>query len=378
MKQATVSIIIPVRNEAEYIGTCLQHIFNQTYPHILEVICIDGDSTDATRTVIEQFNTTHFSIHLLDNPAGIVPPAMNIGIRAAIGDIIVRIDSRTYISPDYVENIVEILESGIAVGAGGPQRTQGINYISKAISLAMNSRFGMGAAHRVTSKGMYADTIYLGAYHRDTIRKAGYFDERFIRNQDYEFNYRVRKYVGDLYCSPDVKSLYIGRSSLSGLCKQFFQYGYWKTRTLWKHPESLKVRQLVAPSFVLSLLILLGASFATSWALYGFLTLISLYLAANVIFVILEARKTENRNIHTKFFAFLPIIYMIMHFSWGTGFSVGAITLARSSSLRKSFRELQPPQNITPVNTKTLASADTQRIHSDGFFNQADFRGVAD
>jgi len=328
-----VSIIIPVRNEEEYICACLSNIDDQTYPNIVEVICVDGLSNDSSRTLIEGYQSKNFQVRLLDNPKGIVPVAMNTGIRFSVGEIIVRIDSRTFIEPDYVANAVSLLQTMGAAGVGGPQVSDGINYVSKVIAIAMNSRFGMGAAHRFPKDGMYVDTVYLGVYKKDTIEQVGYFDERFVRNQDYEFNYRVSQQVGPLYCSPKIKSTYIGRSSLAKLSRQFNQYGYWKTRTIRKHPRSLKVRQMVAPLLV------------TTLAVSGFLSLFiaKLFLVTSAIFLLYAAASIyfsfkQLGQYDSRYVVALPLVYGIIHFSWGIGFIHGLIELVFSNKLRTEFQ----------------------------------------
>jgi glycosyltransferase involved in cell wall biosynthesis len=330
----TVSIIVPIRNEHKYIKSCLDAILAQDYPaELLEVIFVDGMSDDGSREIITSYMATHSHLRLLDNPKQIVPPAMNLGIRAAQGEIIIRVDARTFIAPDYVSKSVHYLQNGKAVGVSGPQRANGTNYVTKAIALTMNSPFGMASVHRYVEQGRYTDTFYLGAYHRRTIEQAGFFDEKFVRNQDYEFNYRVRKKVGKLFCSPDIQSTYTGRAGLVALWRQYWQFGYWKTRTIWKHPGSMKLRHLVAPMFSTSLLI--TGAMGLVWAEFRYLfgTIVGLYLLAN-----LTASLTELRTASPGFLLLLPLIFGIMHISWGFGFLWGAITLLCSSAERERFR----------------------------------------
>ncbi|MDX1521741.1 MAG: hypothetical protein R3264_08950, partial [Anaerolineae bacterium] len=214
---------------------------------------------------------------------------------------------------------------------GGPQRAIGEDVVTAAIALALNSPFGIAASYRYVQEGRYTDTIYLGAYRRDTIEQAGFFDEKFVRNQDYEFNYRVRQKVGKLFCAPDVELSYIGRPSLKSLWRQYWQFGFWKTRTIWKHPESLKLRHLIAPAFVAGLgLSGVGLFFAPLRFLFP--AILSLYLVAN-----LAACLTQFRNGPLKVVGLLPIIFGLIHLGWGSGFLWGGLTLLGSRSERLKF-----------------------------------------
>lgn len=331
----SVSIIIPLRNERTYIRQCLEAIAAQDYPQAsLEVICVDGMSTDGTRALITQFaQQSSHKLTLLDNPAQIVPVAMNLGIRAAAGEIIVRVDARSFIAPDYVSQTVRLLQREGVAGAAGPQIAVGDTYLNQVIAIAMNSQFGMGSPYRYVQSDTFTDTIYLGSYAKTTIAAAGYFDERFVRNQDYEFNYRVRKHVGPLLCSPSIRSRYVGRATVKGLWKQYFQFGFWRTRTIWKHPESLRYRHLVAPGLVATLLSLALLGLGSKGAHKSLQVVLLSYLLANGAFSLRELKSHPSKHV-----MFLPVVFAIFHFSWGLGFLWGATTLACSRQERANFR----------------------------------------
>ena len=117
----TMSFIVPVRNEEEYIRACLQSLVNQSWPvKDLEIIVVDGRSSDRTRKIIEEIRWQHPQLRCLDNPAGIVPTAMNIGIRAARGDVIIRADGHTVYPRDYAANCLKYLDRTGADNVGGP------------------------------------------------------------------------------------------------------------------------------------------------------------------------------------------------------------------------------------------------------------------
>lgn len=321
----TVSIIIPIRNEQLHSARCLDAILKQDYPSAyIDIICVDGMSDDGTREIISTYSNRNPRIQLLDNAQSVVPTAMNIGIQAAKGDIIIRIDSRCFVEPDYVSQCVHHLQETGAWNVGGRQQAEEQDdVISEAIALATTSPFGIGGSKfHYSDKAQYVDTVYLGAYPRWVFDKVGLYDETLVRNQDYELNHRVRKAGGKIFFSPDIRSVYYGRASLRKLWKQYFQYGFWKVRVLKKHPDSLKWRHLAAPLFVLALLVSVLLSFL--WI--GRLLLFGILLAYGLALFIacLAAAGKAQRKLTILL---LPLVFAILHVSWGTGFWWSILTL---------------------------------------------------
>jgi len=221
-----VSIILPVRNEARYIEGCLKSIIAQDYPHDrMEVLIIDGQSTDGTVDKVNEFKAEPFDIaqgksskfkegpdssdsraaeqtqndgvgiRVLDNPDRTVPYAMNLGIANARGDIILRFDGHAVMEPDYVSNCVKCLEQTKADNVGGPAiNISNGTAIGDAILLSHNSAFGLGGgAFRMGNYEGFTDTVTFGCFPKETFAKYGLYDERLTRNQDIELNARIRK-----------------------------------------------------------------------------------------------------------------------------------------------------------------------------------------
>jgi len=311
-----VSVIIPVRNEIKYISQCLNALLNQDYPsNHMEVLLVDGMSDDGTRDVLVKYGSKFDNSRVLDNPARFVPSAMNIGISNAKGDIIVRVDSRCIVSQDYISQCVNYLRKTGADNVGGLQRPIGDCYVKKLIQLATTSRFGIGnSKFRYSQKEQFVETVYLGAYRREVFHKIGLYNESLIRNQDYELNHRLIMAGGKIYFTPKIRSSYHGRPSLRKLWWQYFQYGFWKVRVIWKHPKSIKIRQIVPPLFVLILssTIVLSLS-TTNWLflsglafIYGGPALIASFYA--------------SRRLGWRYMLLLPVVFAILHLSWGLGF----------------------------------------------------------
>lgn len=322
-----VSIIIPIRNEAAYISRCLDSVFSQTNltGTELEVIVVDGLSTDNTREIVSEYQCQHPNLILLDNPGLIVPKGMNRAYAVAKGDVIIRVDGHCEIAPDYVSNCLKHLRQSDAVGVGGPMQTIGETPLSETIAVGMSSVFGVGDSAFRTTNGntQFVDSIPFPAYTRCIIEKVGKYDEELVRNQDDEYNYRIREAGGKLLLAGDIQSRYYSRGSLGKLWKQYYQYGLYKVRVLQKHPKQMSIRQFIPPLFVGSLLISLLASFVLPYVWFLFILLSGYYLLVNLAASILTASRRGWKHL-----PLLPVIFPILHISYGLGFLVGMVKFA--------------------------------------------------
>jgi glycosyltransferase involved in cell wall biosynthesis len=314
---------MPVRNEAAYIRSAVGSILEQNYPaDCIEVFVIDGDSKDETRNIILEFQKNHHNIHLIHNPQRIVPTGMNLALPKTKGEIILRVDGHCIIAKDYIRNCVNHILFDHVDGVGGPMQTIGETPLSKVIAVAMSSSFGVGgsAFRTVSGKTILVDTVPFPAYTRDIVIKAGAYDEELVRNQDDEYNYRIREVGGKILLAGDVQSKYYSRGSLAKLWKQYFQYGYWKVRVFQKHPLQMSVRQFIPLLFVGSLIFLLLLAPFLYWGRLLFACVVAAYLSANLIASVLTAGKCG-----WKHFPALPICYAILHLSYGTGVLTGLV-----------------------------------------------------
>lgn len=332
-----VSVIMPVRNEADFIWRSLGSVLAQDYPHErLEVVVADGESTDNTRFLIEKLaEKSDVRVRLVANPERIAPTGLNHAIRQAEGEIVVRVDGHCEIAPDYVANCVKHLQEGAADGVGGPIETIGETLTARAIAAAMSSKFGVGGSAFRTAGDeegeMTVDTVAFPGYRRATLDKAGPFNEELVRNQDDEYNYRIRKLGGRILLTPDIRSKYYSRSGFRSLWRQYFQYGYWKVRVLQMHPKQMSARQFVPFAFVLALIALAVSSFFLplgGWAL-GFVLV--LYAAAALAAALKATLKSEPRALPLVFLSFV-----ILHISYGLGFLFGLIAFRRRWQSEKS------------------------------------------
>ncbi len=249
----TVTVGLPVLNEESHLPDCLEAVLGQSYPNIVEVLVADGGSTDLTRAIVEDCPDDR--VRLLDNPRRIRPAGLNVAIAAATGEIFVRVDARTKLAPDYVEQCVEALGRTRAAMVGGPMRFTSANAAERGVEVAMTSRLGAGPAafRRETAEGAFVDTVYLGAYRLETIRKLGGYDEWFGGNEDAELAWRAQQ-AGGVYLEPEIRSTYAVREGLRPLWRQFRRYGRARAITMRKHPASVSARQLAVPALVAGVL----------------------------------------------------------------------------------------------------------------------------
>jgi glycosyltransferase involved in cell wall biosynthesis len=319
-----VSVVLPIYNEEDHIRQCLDSLLAQDYPQShMEILVVDGRSKDRTRHIVrEEFVRRHEHIQLLDNPHRIVPTALNVGIRAARGGVIVRVDGHTTVAPDYVSRCIQALERSGADNVGGRMDAEVDGYFGEAVALATSSPFGVGGARfHYSQKEEWVDTVYLGAYPRRVFEQIGLFDEEMVRNQDDEFNYRLRARGGRILLSPHIRSHYTCRDKPRKLWLQYFQYGYWKVRVLQKHPRQMRWRQFVPPVFLVALLGAVGL--VVAGMLWPLMLVAGSYLLANLAASLWTASRAGLRYLPV-----LPLTYAILHFAYGAGFLSGLVRFA--------------------------------------------------
>jgi glycosyltransferase involved in cell wall biosynthesis len=312
-----VSVVIPMYNEEYYIQECLFSLIGQNYPKDkYEIIVVDGNSEDHSSRKVNEIAQKNSLIKIFNNSKRITPVSFNIGIDKAKGEIIIFVGAHAICEKDYISQCVGLLNNTNASNVGGIQNTVGTDYISHGISFAMLSPFGVGNAYfHFSKKERYVDSIWGGAFRKETLIKLGGFNETYIKNQDYELNYRLRKMGGKIFLSPKIKCKYFVRNSIKKLASQYFKYGFWKAKTINEHPDSMVLRQMIPPVFVISLIIsiillLLNLSI-------GFF-IPMLYFLINLLFSV-QISFTKG----LKYILILPIIFFAIHVSWGIGFIFG-------------------------------------------------------
>jgi succinoglycan biosynthesis protein ExoA len=325
LQASLVSLILPIRNEVHCIQRSVEAVFHQDYPlHNMEVLVADGMSDDGTRDIVLGYQQKFPNVKLIDNPGKIVSTGMNAALRVANGEIIIRVDGHTIISTDYVRQCIDALHSSGADNVGGRMNAIGKGTFGEAVALATSSPFGVGGARfHYSTQEEWVDTVYMGTWGREVFDKIGLFDEELVRDQDDEFNYRLREAGGKIFLSPKIKSNYYVRSSPSALWNQYYQYGYWKVRVLQKHPKQMRLRQFIPPVFTVVLILSLLMTFIFIWGWIIFTLVMGSYLGLNLTASFITASKKG-----WKHFSILPLTFVILHLSYGLGFLIGLIKFA--------------------------------------------------
>ena len=318
MKPA-VSVIIPVLNEERFLYQAVRAILNQEYESDFEVILALGPSKDKTNEVAKNL-AKDSRVKLINNPSGKTASALNEAIKNSKYDIIVRLDGHAIVDKNYLDNAVSTLMETNADNVGGLMQAEGISNFEKSVAAAMTSKFGVGnAPFHVGGTPGEVDTVYLGTFRKSALARVGYFDESFVRAQDWELNYRIRKTGGKIWFNPKLVVSYRPRPNLKALSKQYFEYGQWRKQVTKKYPETISLRYLAPPITVSGLaigfiFILLNIFTKISFFNIGWLAIFS-YLAVLILGFV-----TIKGKISLKSRLLLFLVLPTMHLSWGVGF----------------------------------------------------------
>jgi glycosyltransferase involved in cell wall biosynthesis len=338
-----VSIIIPCRNEENFIGMCLESILANDYPRDrLEVLVVDGQSHDCTREIIGNYAQRYPIIHLVDNPRKITPAALNAGVRAARGDIIMRMDAHTVYEGRYIAKCVEALRRHGADNVGGrweilPRRP---TLVAQAITKSLGHRFGIGSAYyRLIQKSaapLEVDTVPFLCCRKEVIQELGYFNENLPRGQDMEFSLRLKRAGKRSLLVPAITSYYYARSDLKSFLKHNWTNGVWAILP-FRYAMGMPVawRHLAPLAFVLSLgvsggLALMGAG--GGWlllAIAGTYGLVNLAASVQVAW--------RERDI--RYLGLMPLVFAALHLSYGLGSLWGLVMLLIQRLGRPESRE---------------------------------------
>lgn len=316
-----LTVICPIYNEERYISDCVESILRQDYDHgDMEVLFVDGMSTDETREILRTYIALHPFIKLLDNVRRTVPYAMNIGIKAAKGDTILRLDAHAKYPTDYFSVLVRQLQALGADNVGALCRTLPAKETPRcrAIAAAMSSGFGMGNSYfRVGAKEiMEVDTVPFGCYRKEVFEKIGLYDEELTRNQDDELNGRLRKSGGKIYLLPALVIDYFARDTMKKTAKMFYQYGLYKPLVNKKLGSPATIRQFVPLLFVLELVLGTVASLFSR-------TLLAAHLAVITLYLLLALTASAKAGGGVRQTLLQVAAYLTIHTSYGWGYIIG-------------------------------------------------------
>ncbi|MCC2639809.1 MAG: putative glycosyltransferase [Nitrospira sp.] len=325
----SVAVIIPCRNEAAFIGRCLGSIVANPYPaDRLDILVLDGVSQDGTRAVVERFAESHPHIRLIDNPAGTIPAAMNLGIRRSSSQVVMKVDAHSTYPPDYIEACVRYLFAYPADMVGGVCSITPRNgtFMAEAIAASLSHRFASGNAYIKIGAGepRWADAAAFGCWRRDTLERLGSFDERLAGSSDMDLNRRLRSSGGKILLAPQIRVTYYADADLKSFWAHNFSDGVWTTYVLKFGKQASSWRHWIPFAWVV-LLVVLGMGMFLDWrfawalaaavASYAFVA-----LALSVQFAV---RRKNARYLWT-----LPLVFAVRHVAHGCGAMYGLVLAA--------------------------------------------------
>lgn len=318
-----VSVIIPCRNEEKYIGQCLNSFIEMDYPkELLEIIIVDGNSSDNSRTLIQQYQKNYPFIQLFHNPKFYTSYALNMGIKNAKGGFVMIVSAHSSFSKNYINNIMEAIVNLKADGAGGIMITDVKNKTPKTSSICkvLSNKFGVGnSMFRIgVQSPIPVDTVPFGIYKKELLLSIGLYNENLFRNHDIELSKRLIAANKKIYLVPSSQCTYYARESFSGIAKNNFKNGLWNILTVYltKRISSLSKRHFVPLLFLLSLFI---PSILMIWyPLFGLIAAVSFILY--MLTMSIASFKVSDK---TTTFYFILWTFFVVHFSYGIGSLIG-------------------------------------------------------
>jgi succinoglycan biosynthesis protein ExoA len=318
-----VTIAMPALNEEHYIEACIASVQAQDYPRDqIEILVADGRSTDKTRDILARLTAADPRIKIIDNPDRLQAAGLGLMVKAAHGDVIVRMDVHCEYAPDYVRRCVETLERTGADNVGGAQRARAKTPFQRALCAALASPLGVGGArYRSADAEGFVDTVFLGAFRRRVFETIGLWDPRAITNEDAELNQRILESGGQIYLSRDIVVHYYPRDSFASLAKQYFKYGRGRARTLLKLGRFTTLRPAIPFAMVAGGAVMLAAP--PLWpALPAVVATYALATGAEAVRV--------GRSVGVAAIPTVWSIFPVLHVAHGVGFAAGLWQYLRS------------------------------------------------
>lgn len=329
-----VSLICPIYNEEKYIGRFIESIMKQDFPFDqMEVLFVDGLSSDNTRSIIQKAIAEHPFIRLIDNPHRTSPYALNLGIQASRGEYVIRMDAHAEYPTDYVSSLLRYKEElpdaenvgGICITLPTNDSTQ-----ATAISLVLSSPFGMGNSYFRTGTDSIrkVDTVPFGCFSKELFSRIGDFDTSLIRNQDDEFNGRIIKNGGSIYLIPSIRIKYYARDTIAKTRKMFYQYGLYKPLVNKKLGAPATVRQFFPLLFLIGLVAGGVLSCFSETIRMFYFSVLLLYLFIGLVLGSMGAIRC-NRPL---LILYMPWAFLNVHLSYGWGYLIGILKVLGNKS----------------------------------------------
>jgi glycosyltransferase involved in cell wall biosynthesis len=341
---------MPVYNERRFVERALRSLFSGSYPaDDMEIIAVDGQSSDGTRRILERLAWDDRRLRILANPARATPAALNRGIAAARGDIIVRADAHTVYPPDYVEVLVRALERDGAdlVGVPADAAPGADGAWARVLALATAGPFATASPFRDRATSADVDTVPFGCWRKSLFKRIGLFDERLLRNQDNEHASRIRRAGGRVRLTAETRVSYLVRPTVRQLYGHAAASGMWNAFTQRLHPYTFHWRHFLPGLFFCGVLLALVALvWGTVESVPGLVAFgacaLGPYVLADAGVAVTKARAAG------KWWLAAPIAAVTAgyHFSYGYGVTKGWLLVATGVWRRRLGTTPPPPREV--------------------------------
>lgn len=317
----SISVLMPVLNEETSVVGAITSVLEQEGPEV-EVLVIDGHSTDRTRDLVHGMAQHDRRIRLLENPAVTIPAGLNVGLAEVTGDFVARVDGHATISRDYLKRALSHLKAEPSMaGVGGRRVGVSSDPVGRAIALALSSRFGVGnSINHYADGAQLTDHASFGVYRTEAAKRVGGWDETLPVNEDVDFDHRILQAGHTIGFDPQMVIHWQVRERIGDLFRQYRRYGRGKSAMIKKNGlKALRLRHALPPAAVLTAGGLLVASFR-----HPRLLLAPLVYAVGTSAASVRAwrRRTGDETVSALA---LPLAFPAMHSGWGIGFVEGLV-----------------------------------------------------
>lgn len=326
-----MSVIVPCYNERATISECVRSVLANGYGAGLEVLVVDGGSTDGSREIVRELETSDPRIRLIDNPQRTVQHAMNRGIESAKHEAILVVGGHSILFPGYLRRCAEVLVEHDADAVGGRVETipREQTIVGRAIAGVMSSRFGVGRSHfrvtQSTDEPRHVPSVVFGLYRRDVFRKVGHFNVNMARSEDLEFHRRMRDAGCKMMFAPDALASYVARSRYFEFLRHSLDNGKWTILpAAFTGRREASLWHLVPMGFVAGLSVLGVAAIWMELARLLLIVIAGFYLLAAML-----ASLASMRRVGGGAALLLPLMFVTLHLAYGIGSVVGASIVLR-------------------------------------------------
>lgn len=309
-----VIVVIPALNEADHIAACVRSLMTgDARLSAIEMVVADGGSRDRTREIVLALQGEYPNLRLIDNPKRLQSAAVNLAAQGAGAgrSILVRCDAHAIYPENYVMRVADSLVRHGVASLVVPMDAVGTSCFQRTNAWIVDTPLGSGgSAHRGGRKSGEVDHGHHAGFDLKAFLAVGGYDETFSHNEDAEYDARLRQSGERIFLDADIRLSYLPRATAGALARQYFNYGNGRARTLMKHGERPKLRQLIPPATLVACV--LGLAIAP-FSLWG-LVLPGGYLAALIAASLMVAVK------HKSACGLLAgLASATMHMSWSLG-----------------------------------------------------------